>query len=76
MDRRGGALGRRSHEGPEDRDEEPLAAAWVLSPEGCADHARMERIGRDGGASQPPGQLVGEQDVGELGLVVGARPGI
>jgi len=33
-------------------------------------------IGGDGGALQPPGQLVGEQDVGELGLVVGLRAGV
>ena len=47
-----------------------------LGPEGRVHDAGMQRMGGDGGALKPPGQLVGEQDVGQLGLVVGPRGGI
>jgi len=62
-----GGLQERSHE----RDEQSLDATGVLSSEGCVHHAGMQRIGSDGTGRQPPGQLVGEQDVAELGLAVG-----
>ena len=52
------------------------APAGVLGSEGCAHHAGMQRVGGDAAGVQPPGQLVGEQDVGELGLVVGPRAGV
>src|SRR5215208_568034 len=36
----------------------------------------MQRVGRDGRVLKPPGQLVAEQYVGELGLVVSTCPGV
>ena len=50
--------------------------AGVLGSERRAHHAGMQRVGGDGAGRQPPGQLVGEQDVGELGLVVGPCAGV
>ena len=34
----------------------------------------MQRVGGDRRGLEPPGQLVAEQDVGELGLAVGPAP--
>jgi hypothetical protein len=36
----------------------------------------MQNVGGDGRGLQPPGQFVGEQNVGELGLVVGTCAGV
>ena len=47
--------------------------AGVLRTERRADHTGMQRVGGHPRCRQSPRQLVGEQHVGELGLVVGAR---
>src|SRR6266540_1538634 len=62
---------------PPEWDQQSLDAGGVLGSERCARHAGMQRVGGDEAALQPAGQLVGEQDVGELGLAVGpcAGPG-
>src|SRR5438552_10644693 len=57
-------------------DEQSLDNGGILGSERGADHARMQRVGGDRRGLQPPGQLVGEQDVGEFGLVVSACTGI
>ena len=64
------------HERPEDRDEPPLHAGGVGGTERGVHHTRVQSVGRDAGGPQPPGQLVGEQDIGELGLVVGPGAGV
>jgi Transposase len=43
----------------------------IFRPEGGADDAGIQRV--DHAGVQSPGELVGEQRVGELGLVVGPR---
>ena len=48
-------------------NEQSLDTAGVLGAERGAHHAGVQRVGGDAGALQPPGQLVDEQDVGELG---------
>ena len=48
----------------------------VFSAEVGAHDAGMQGGGRDAGALEAAGQLVGEHDVGELGLVVGALSGV
>src|SRR5919201_2246621 len=72
VDRRGGALARGLHEMQQERDEQSLDEGGVLGSEGGAYYAGMQRIGGEGRGSQPPGQLIGEQNGMELGLVVGA----
>ena len=66
VDGGGGALSRGFHEGPYEGEKYPLDSGGVLGSEGCAHYAWVQRVGRDRGAFEPPGQLVGEQDVGEL----------
>src|SRR5919198_4593160 len=53
-------------------NEQSLDDGGILGSERGAYYAGMQRIGGDRSGLQPPGQLVGEQDVSELGLVVGA----
>jgi hypothetical protein len=60
--------GRGLHERPQKRDQPSLDAGGILRAERCARHAQMQHIGGDRGGRQPPGQLVGKQDVGELEL--------
>jgi hypothetical protein len=76
VDRRGGTSIRAQHERPQGGDEQSLNAAGVLGPEGCADHAGVQSVGCHRGGAQPLSQFVSEQDVGELGLVVGAGAGV
>ena len=48
-----------------------------LAPaEVCGDDARVEAVGGDAGAAQAAAQLPAEEDVGQLGLVVGRDPGV
>jgi len=60
------------------RSYDPAIAArlWQISAEAGAHHTGVQRVGGDGGSVEPPGQLVAEQDVGELGLVVGPCAGV
>jgi hypothetical protein len=74
--RPGGALGWGFHEEPQQRHEQSLDSAAVLGPEGRAHDAGMKPIGGDAGGLQPPGQFVREQEVCELGLVVGRCTGV
>ena len=72
VDRGLGALLRALHERSEDGEHEPHPATRVLLAERRADHSGVERVRRDARPLEPAGQLVGEQDVGQLGLVVRA----
>ena len=65
------ASGCRLHERPQQRDEDSLGACGVFGAEAGAHHAGVQGIGGNGEALQSPGQFVAEQDVGQLGLVVG-----
>ncbi len=48
----------------------------VFGAEASAYHAGVAHGGGDAGAFQAAGELVGEQDVGQLRLAVGALPGV
>ncbi len=50
-----------------------MKSRWVLVSETRAHHTGMQRVGGDAGSRLPPGELVGEPHVGELGLAVGPR---
>src|SRR5690348_4254544 len=76
MNRGDRAPGCRLHERPQQRDEYSLSARGVVGAEAGAHDAGVQGVGGDGHAVQPPGQLVAEQDVGQLGLVVGPRAGV
>lgn len=43
-----------------------MCAARVVGPERGADHPRVQGVRSDGAALEFPGELVGEEDVGEL----------
>ena len=63
--------------GPHERDDHALGCLGDPRPRRrCATHSGMQHIGRHGSGRQPPCQLIGEQDVRELGLVVGPGAGI
>ena len=72
VDRGGGALLRGLHERPHQREHQPHPPTAVLMAEGRAHHAGVQHGRGHAGAFEPTRQLVGEQHVGELGLVVGA----
>jgi hypothetical protein len=63
-------------------DEQSLDRGGVFGSKRCTHHPGMHHVGGDDClieqrcGLQPPGQLVGEQDVGELGLVVGLGAGV
>lgn len=69
----GGALGRGLHEMPQDWDEQSLDCGGVFGSKRCIHRPRVHHVGGDDSlieqrcGLQPPGQLVREQDVGELG---------
>jgi len=56
--------------------QQSLDGARVLGSERRPHHAGMQRVGGHRGALEPAGQLVGEQDVRELGLAVGPGSGV
>ena len=73
VDDRVGALFRRDEERPEERDQKAGEAAAGFAEPG-RDDAGMEAIGRHPGAGQAPGELAGEQDIGELRAAVDLEP--
>jgi hypothetical protein len=72
----GGALFWSLHERPRDRAEQPVQPPWIFGSEAGSGHAGVQHVGGDAGALQAAGQLVGEHDVGQLGLVVGPLSGV
>ena len=62
---------RADHEGLHQRPRQAFDAALVCDPGG--DDARVQAIRRDRPRRQPAGQFLGEQDVGEFRLAVGAK---
>ena len=55
-----------------DADDEAHQAVVVVA-EARGDEARMQAVGGDAGAGEPPRQLAGEQDVAELGRGIDAE---
>src|SRR3984885_11642670 len=73
IDDRVGALFRRDEEQSEETDQTARdAAAGIAEPRG--DGAGMEAIGGALGPVQAPGELAGEQDIGELRAAVDSEP--
>ena len=56
-------------------DAEARHARRVMAEPAC-DQAGMKTVRSDGAGTQQLGQTIGEQDVGELGLLIGAPTGI
>lgn len=56
------------------RRQESLQDARILGSERRRHHTGVEYVGGDLGAPEPGGKFVGEQDVRQLGLVVGPLP--
>jgi hypothetical protein len=71
---RGRPLGRSLHEWPDERDEDSLDAAWIFGAKGGTDQAGMQSVRGDGGASQPSGEFVSEQDVASFDWLYARAP--
>src|ERR1700689_2172819 len=73
VDDRVGALFRRNEEQSKETDQTAReAAAGIAEPR--RDGAGMQAIGGDLGPGQAPGELAGEQDIGELRAAVDSKP--
>jgi hypothetical protein len=75
-------LGRGLHEMTQQWDEQSLDGGGVFGSKRCTHHPGMHHVGSNDCliqhrcGLQPPGQLAGEHDVGELGLAVGLGAGV